>query len=408
MVAKRNAEVERLNEAARGAMREAGRLGAAEIEVGGAPFAVGDQVITRVNDQSLRLYNRERWRIEEVDVDSRSVVLSGIDQRRMVEVGAEYLARTNPRGDAPALQHAYAVTTYSAQGSTVDRAFVAVDPSMDKQELYVAASRSREQTYLYATPEVQAEREEIAPRSAYLRNGIPHIAQAAERDRSQRAAHDLVELRALPDSELATLREELRPLAREEKRIEIERKDLERRVDDLKNSLAELDRRREQLPDLPRRQRRAERQKIEHSEAAYGARLGEASEELRQTPPTDHSAREQVEVIKALQEERSRQVLLAARISPPAYITAELGERPTDHRKRSAWDRGVQEVEDYRREHGVTDPDRALGEKPGRDHEAQWEHGLAERSLHEAQHQFGRDHGIERSHDLGHGFDLGL
>ena len=44
--------------------------------------------------------------------------------RRRVEVGADYLARTNPHSEAPALQHAYAVTTYSAQGATVDRAFV--------------------------------------------------------------------------------------------------------------------------------------------------------------------------------------------------------------------------------------------------------------------------------------------
>ncbi len=34
---------------------------------------------------------------------------------RQVEVGADYLARTNPHSDAPALEHDYAVTTYSAQ-----------------------------------------------------------------------------------------------------------------------------------------------------------------------------------------------------------------------------------------------------------------------------------------------------
>ena len=116
----------------------------------------------------------------------RSVVLDGIDQARRVEVGPDYLARTNPHGEAPALQHAYAVTTYSAQGATVDRAYVMADPSMDKQELYVAASRSREETYLYATPEIQAEREEIAPRLGRARSrALAHIAEAAERDRAQ-------------------------------------------------------------------------------------------------------------------------------------------------------------------------------------------------------------------------------
>ena len=60
-----------------------------------------------------------------------------------------------------------------AQGTTVDRAFVAADPSMDKQELYVATSRSRGETTIYATPEVQAVREAIAPDDPYLREASP-------------------------------------------------------------------------------------------------------------------------------------------------------------------------------------------------------------------------------------------
>jgi hypothetical protein len=82
------------------------------------------------------------------------------------------------------------VTTYSAQGTTIDQAFVMADPSMDKQELYVAASRSRGETFIYATPEIQSHREEIAPIPDDSRDAIPHIAEAAERDRAQIAAHD--------------------------------------------------------------------------------------------------------------------------------------------------------------------------------------------------------------------------
>ena len=61
MVAKRNVEVERLNATARELVKSGGRLGAEEIEVGGAAFAAGDQVITRVNDRAAGIYNRERW-----------------------------------------------------------------------------------------------------------------------------------------------------------------------------------------------------------------------------------------------------------------------------------------------------------------------------------------------------------
>jgi hypothetical protein len=217
MIAKRNAEVQKLNAMAREVRKEAGKLGAQEIEIGGATFAAGDQVITRVNDHPAEIYNRERWQVAEVDPAKGRVVLQGIDQSRQVEVGADYLTRTNPYNDAPALEHAYAVTTYSAQGTTVDRAFVMADPSMDKQELYVAASRSREETWLYAMPEVQVSREEIAPESPYLRQGIPHIAEAAERDRAQLAAHDIAQLQALPTEELVRRRSELSRPANDER-----------------------------------------------------------------------------------------------------------------------------------------------------------------------------------------------
>jgi len=234
MIAKRNAEVEKLNALAREVCRQAGQLGAEEIEVGEARFAAGDQVITRVNDRRAEVYNRERWQVAEVDAEKGSAVLEGIDQARTVEVGTEYLSRTNPHSEAPALEHAYAVTTYSAQGTTVDQAFVAVDPSMDKQEMYVAASRSRGETRLYATPEVQAHREEIAPDSPYLREGIPHIAEAAERDRAQLAAHDealAFRFAGLPTEELVARRDDLRAAANREESLESQRQRLQDRID---------------------------------------------------------------------------------------------------------------------------------------------------------------------------------
>ena len=60
--------------------------------------------------------------------------------------------------------------------ASFDRAYVMADPSMDRQEFYVAASRTREETFFYATPEVQFDREEVAPRSPHSRQGLEHIA----------------------------------------------------------------------------------------------------------------------------------------------------------------------------------------------------------------------------------------
>src|SRR5436305_13335470 len=130
MVAKRNVEVERLNATARELVKAEGRLGTEEIVVGGSPFAAGDLLITRVNDRRAAIYNRERWEVAQVDAERGRIVLDGIDQARRVEVGPDYLSQTTLGGEAPALQHAYAVTTYCAQGATADRAYVMIDPSM--------------------------------------------------------------------------------------------------------------------------------------------------------------------------------------------------------------------------------------------------------------------------------------
>ena len=190
MIAKTNREVAALNARARAEMQAAGRLGEQEIEVGGERFAAGDQIVTRINDQSAGIHNRERWRVTEVDAEAGSLAVVGIDTRGRVCVDSDYLERVRERDGGPAIEHAYAANTYQAQGATVDRAYVAVDPSMDRQDFYVALSRTREDTNLYATPELQFEREEYAPRAAGQPGGLDHIAQAAERDGSQVSAHD--------------------------------------------------------------------------------------------------------------------------------------------------------------------------------------------------------------------------
>jgi hypothetical protein len=297
-------------------------------------------VITRVNDHKAQIYNRERWRVAEVNPGDGSVVLDGIDTARRVSVDSVYLRSANPRDGAPALQHAYAATIYQAQGATVDRAHVMADPSMDRQEFYVAASRSREETYFYATPEVQLAREEIAPRSPYLRKGLQHIAEAAERDGAQVAAHDQAlrsSLGQLSSPELARRREELRSEASDEQLTEESAQYLQERIAKFR-----------QLPDSGDRDELIDRMRAEREAL----------------PEVGHQARAEVAVIEHLLGEREQAALTAARISPPDYITAELGERPSDPAKRGAWDRAVLRIEGYRQQQGIVDRDNALGPRP--------------------------------------------
>jgi hypothetical protein len=54
---------------------------------------------------------------------------------------------------------------------------------------------------------------------------------------------------------------------------------------------------------------------------------------------------------------------LAAEHEPPAYLRQALGPVPESTRGRRAW-RQAAAIEDYRRSHRVTDPDRARGPPP--------------------------------------------
>jgi conjugative relaxase-like TrwC/TraI family protein len=412
MVAKRNVEVERLNATARELVRSEGRLGTEEIEVGGAAFAAGDQVITRVNDRAGGIYNRERWEVAQVDVERGRIVLDGIDQPRRVEVGPDYLSRTTLGGEAPALQHAYAVTTYCAQGTTVDRAYVMADPSMDKQEFYVATSRTREKTYLYATPEIQAERSEYAP-AGPERDAIAHVGEAAERDRAQTAAHDealQAELAKLPTTEIAARRSELGTPARFEAQHQKSYARQVRAVEERRGQVEQASANREAVEALGWRERRQKLPRASESERLFSERLAEERAKLAQMEPPSSEARREREIAGQLLDTRSAQALAAARIEPPAYIVKELGPRPADPAKVRAWDRGVQGIEGYRLENGVKDTCNAFGREP-QDAAARAAREAARRRLIEAQRRLGREQQLaktkQRTRSAERGFSIG-
>ena len=97
--------------------------------------------------------------------------------------------------------------------------------------------------------------------------------------------------------------------------------------------------------------------------------------------------------------------IIAARISPPPYIKAELGERPADPAKRKAWDRGVSEIERYRQENGVKDPKRALGQEAKRGAERARQEATRRRLL-EMQRALELGQHIARARQLGRGLGI--
>ena len=243
-----------------------------------------------------------------------------------------------------------------------------VDPSMDRQELYVAASRSREETYLYATPEMGAMgREEYAPRSAQRRDALEQIAGAVGRDRAQTAAHDEAarsEVRKLPNEELLTRRDGLQDELQRESQVRQRHSELQPMITIAEgqhhNALAQL----QAVSEASRRQRRRELPAATEREVACRASLERLLSEEKQIGPVSGEARREASAIDQVLAERRVLALTAARLSAPDYIERELGRLPSDPQKRESWERGVEGIERYRQEHRVTDRRSALGAEP--------------------------------------------
>lgn len=97
-------------------------------------------------------------------------------------------------------------------------------------------------------------------------------------------------------------------------------------------------------------------------------------------------------------------MVAAVRLRPLTYIRAELGERPAGGREAKTWVRAVSEVERYRRNNCVTDPNRALGPKPERESvAAEASRRRAEQGFGEARRKLRRETAQDRSLGVGRG-----
>lgn len=115
----------------------------------GTRAAAGDTVISRRNDRRLRagrgwVRNGDRWTVIEVrDDGSLTLRRAGRKWGGSVMLPAEYAAEHLDLG--------YAVTSYRAQGITVDSSHVLADASMTRENFYVAMTRGKEANIAYVT-----------------------------------------------------------------------------------------------------------------------------------------------------------------------------------------------------------------------------------------------------------------
>jgi hypothetical protein len=122
------------------------RAGAARL--GEEVICVGDQVVTRRNDRTLRtdrghmVKNRDRWTIDTIHPD-RSITLTG--DTGTIRIPADYAAAD--------LELGYAQTSHATQGRTVDTALLLVDRATDHAGVYTPLTRGREGNHAYVVTE---------------------------------------------------------------------------------------------------------------------------------------------------------------------------------------------------------------------------------------------------------------
>lgn len=154
ILASRNADVAAFNEMAQRARFHAGQLQGNPVLAGRSIFFSGDRILFTKNSARLQVYNGQMATIAEAQGNT---ITAQLDTGKSVTFSPAVY---------PHLQLAYALTTHKAQGLTVERSFVLLDPTIQSRETtYVQSSRARGQCSLYAVAESVEELEPALARS---------------------------------------------------------------------------------------------------------------------------------------------------------------------------------------------------------------------------------------------------
>jgi conjugative relaxase-like TrwC/TraI family protein len=373
MVARRNEDVRRLNEAAREIRRERGELGEG-IEVAGRDFAVGDRIMTRVNTPEVS--NRERWDVIAVDRSKGSVTVRRLGGEESGAIlGREYLARTTPEG-APAIEHAYALTTYAAQGKTFDSVQTLLDPGLSREDFLVAVSRARGETVAYGVAASELTDADLGPGKREIVDPLHDLRAGAERVASEYAASEVdarMRLEALGPVELARRRAELERTIGEAARPSPAGERLaalEQRIATARTRLDAIAEGQASNPDpqasersarsLTQGRRQLSRLESERAELA-GIAAAQPAPEARSA-----EARYQLRLVEEQMLRLHRKQVLAERLNPTRPILDALGPYPADKKLAADWESGADLIHAFRLRYGITSLDgHPLGQTSG-------------------------------------------
>lgn len=406
MIARRTRDVAELNERARQLLSAEGRLGPQALLVGDREFALGDRVVTRVN--TAKVSNRERWDVVGVDLSRQQLHLRHLSEPgRGVTLERAYLDRLTRSGE-PAVQHAYALTTYTTESKTFDSAFALLDSGINSEDFTVTISRNAGPVFAYGVAGAEWGDPELGPQQREIFDDVAHeLRVGAERRGAEYAAievHLRQQVKTRSEAELVDRRNELEKrlvAASEPSPAEKRLERLEERVAEGDAYLSKLARERSELgegvgpdSDLLARVETNERLAAKQLRRLEAEREALTVEVRDAAPSPGLSDRERSE-LKAIEDrltELRRRGIAVERVQPSSMIVEALGPRPKDPTKAALWNEGVETIYAYRQRYGFASTGgHPLGPKP-RDavQDAEWRR--AELRLARVQQRLGREH----------------
>lgn len=376
MIARRNRDVDYLNDQAHELRRQEGALGDAEVIVGERAFAAGDPVLTRVNKEGV--YNRERWEVLEADAAARTLTLRRMGgDERTVTLTAKYLGRRRD-DNGPSLDYAYALTKMGAQGKTFDRAYPLLDAGADREQELVALSRGREVAKVYAVASSELVDPELGPGRREVSDELHDIRRAIEREGNDFTAAELTlrkQIEQLTPSQLADRRTELAAAGRAADPVLSRRDRLDREIFDAEYWVGALSRERAAIEAM-KHPPTDELARVTRAEVAQADRLSRCRRERDALPepdpeaepkPLDPSARLEAVLVEQRIAQLAGWDVEAARLEPSKVIYDALGPFPANDPGRAlAWGEGARALAIYRRRHGITNEHNPLVKQPTR------------------------------------------
>lgn len=205
IIARQHEDAHALNAAARQILIDKGRLGEDEVvvrtlhrdgnngDVRDLALRRGDELVVWRKVPNHELNNGDRITVERVEPipgdKTGDVMLTWRTEKNGQVTTARLSSLTPPPApDDPAsmprvpyLQHAYAVTQYSSQGKTVDKAYVYGGTGLDARSVYVSLTRHRDDATIYWDREGIAQQIREEGESSTRANIVEHIRRAARR-----------------------------------------------------------------------------------------------------------------------------------------------------------------------------------------------------------------------------------